>query len=82
MNNHLGSKYGTRLDSIKQQAKQYIFDLDANEWYLKYKIKISSAGRVSAATTGGPFAITDDFKVLYIDQDIDLIQQLLPTHLI
>jgi mRNA-degrading endonuclease HigB of HigAB toxin-antitoxin module len=82
MNNHLGSKYGTRLDSIKQQAKQYIFDLDANEWYLKYKIKISSAGRVSAATTGGPFAITDDFKVLYIDQDIDLIRQLLPTHLV
>lgn len=82
MNNHLGSKYGTRLDSIKQQAKQYIFDLDANEWYLKYKIKISSAGRLSSATTSGPFAVTDDFKVLYIDQDMDLIRQLLPTHLL
>ena len=82
MNNHLGSKYGTRLDLIKQQAKQYIFDLDANQWYLKYKIKISSAGRLSAATMAGPFAITDDFQVLYIDRDIDLIQQLLPTHLL
>lgn len=80
MTNGFGDKYGTGISSIKKQAKQYIFDLDKNAWYRDYKIKISSAGRRGNDPKSNVFAVTDDFRILCLDRDLDEIIDLLPEH--
>lgn len=79
-NNGPGVKHGTDLGSLKQHPKQYIYDYDHNPWYRQYKTKINSPGRAYNSSTLRPFAITDEFEILYLERDLDLILELLPTH--
>jgi hypothetical protein len=72
-------KYGKDLGSFKLWPKKYIYDYDRNEYYYRYKTKISSPGRDYNSLDQKPFAITDDFKILYLEQDLDRIIELLPT---
>lgn len=80
-NNGTNVKHGLDLGSLKTWPKKYIYEVDSNEDYLRYKIKMNSEGRVYNDKTNEPFAITDDFKLLYLNQDLDQIINLLPTHI-
>jgi hypothetical protein len=80
-NNGAGVKHGTSLGSLKHHPKRYIYEFDSNEYYYQYKTKISSVGQVYDLPSQAPFAITDQFKILYLNKDLDQICNLLPTHL-
>lgn len=74
-------KHGNTLASFKRDAKKYCYDYTKDQWNYLYKTKVSSKGRPYKADNSLPFAITNDFCVLGLDQDLDEIIQLLPTHL-
>jgi hypothetical protein len=75
------AKHGSTLSSFKRDAKKYCFDYTGDEWYSKYKTKVSSRGRPFQHDSGQPFAITDDFRVLDLTRDLPEILNLWPTHL-
>jgi hypothetical protein len=75
------SKHGNTLSSFKRDAKKYCFDYTHDEWYSNYKTKVSSRGRPFKHDPGQPFAITDDFRVLDLTQDLPEILNLWHTHL-
>ena len=82
-NNGAGVKHGTTLGSIKHHPKKYIYDYDSNEYYYRYKTKINSNGRIhNNPHIRQPFALTDQFEILYLEKDLDQIVKLLPTHVI
>jgi hypothetical protein len=70
------------INSLRQDAKQYIFDVDKNSWYKDYKIKISSPGRKGLSSTPQVFAITNDFRTLYLESDLSEIKNLLSQVLV
>jgi hypothetical protein len=74
-------KHGKDLGSFKKHPKQYIYDFDKNSYYWKYKTKVDSAGRKFNTMHDKPFAITDSFKILYLEKDLPQILSLLPTHI-
>jgi hypothetical protein len=80
-NNKPGIKFGQDFSSIKHVAKKYIFDYTKDQWYYQYKTKLNSAGRAGLDQSSLPFAVTDDFRVLCIEKDLDLIQDLLPKYI-
>jgi hypothetical protein len=80
-NNGAGVKHGKTVGSFKHHPKTYIYEFDSNEYYYRYKTKINSSGRVYASSVPGPFAITDNFELLYLEKNLDQIIELLPTHI-
>ena len=81
-NNKVGIKYGTNLASLKIVAKKYIYNYTKDQWYFKYKTKQSSAGRRGLMTDDVPFAVTNQFDILYLKKDIDKIKQYLPDYIL
>lgn len=82
MVNNNQEKYGTNLGDFKKASKKYIYEYNRDEWYYKYKLKMGSPGRNQQnARTLGAFAITDEFKILYLDQDFEDICEMLPRYL-
>jgi hypothetical protein len=81
-NNGAGIKHGNTLGSFKHHPKKYIYDYDLNEYYYRYKTKINSSGRNYASFKITPFAITNNFELLYLNKDLDRIVELLPTHIL
>jgi hypothetical protein len=77
----VGAKHNNTLRSFKKDAKKYCYDYTNDVWNYRYQIKISSRGRPGYIKTGQPFAVTDDFRVLDLEKDLDLILDLWPTHL-
>lgn len=73
-------KHGKTVASFKQDAKRYCYDLTKDHWNLVYKTKVSSRGRVWFQDTHQPFAVTDDFKVLNLTNDLAEILSLWHTH--
>jgi hypothetical protein len=80
-NNGAMVKHTDKLGSFKHHPKQYIYEYDRNEYYYRYKIKLISTGRAYKSVADKPFAITDQFEILYLEKDINQILELLPTHL-
>ena len=80
-NNGPGVKHGNHLGSFKQHPKKYIFDYDKNEFYWRYKTKVNSPGRTYNQQCDQPFAITDQFDILYLTKNLDQILELIPTHI-
>jgi hypothetical protein len=71
-----GSHYGSDLGGYKLALKEYIYSVDHNEYYLKFKTKsISSTRHVIPRTW---FCILDDLTRLSLDKDLDQILELLP----
>lgn len=59
-NNNNGQKIiGTTQGSYKHAARKYIYDLDHNEWYFNYKIKIASM----------PFIVARNYRKHFKDFD-------------
>ena len=80
-NNGAGVKHGSDLGSFKKHPKKYIYDYDHNEYYWHYKTKINSPGRNYNSLVDKPFAITDEFDILYLEKDLDTILKLCSTHI-
>jgi hypothetical protein len=74
-------KHGHNLGSLKHYPKSYIYEYDRNEYYYKYKTKINSSGRNYNNLNQQPFAITDQFEVLSLENNLNRIIELLPSHL-
>ena len=75
------SKHGTTLASFKQDAKKYCYDYTHDYWNYLYRTKVSSKGRPIKVDNSFPFAITDDFRVLSLTNNLEEIINLLPTHI-
>jgi len=80
-NNLRDQKYGSNLCHYKLAAKQYIFDLDKNPYFFKYKTKLFSSNYKWYRPGKVWYCMTDDFELLNIDDHWPIIQDLLPDHL-
>ena len=80
-NNTQNRKYGSNVGHYKLAAKQYIFDLDKNPYFLKYKTKLFSNNYKWPRPGKVWYCMTDDFKLLNIDDHWPIIRDLLPDHL-
>jgi len=77
-NNNNGNKIGGSAATYKQVARDYIFDLDGNDAYYMFKLKIENVGlmfsRQDVSNTNinqrpnARFGISDKYDVMYIDQ--------------
>lgn len=79
-NNFLGTKYGFTVGEYKYQAKQYIFDVDKNPYYFKYKTKTHSGDYIWSSNKKW-YCITDDLRLLNRQDHWDIIKDLLPEHI-
>jgi len=76
-NNNNGQKIISTVSSYKQVAKNYIWELDKNDWYRDFKIKLESLGHVVMKQNVSnidaklrPVAragLTTNYEMLYID---------------
>ena len=74
-------KHQGKFGTLKHHAKDYIFDYTKDKFYRDNKIKVISSSQSPNSLQGRPFAITDQFKILYLDRDLETILQLLPDHM-
>lgn len=78
-NNNSLEKYGESVGEYKKSAKSYIFEFDKDKYYMKYKAKASSMSYLVPCPD--PWvAVTDDLKILRLEQDRDRVNELLPLH--
>lgn len=80
-NNLLGAKYGSNVGQYKYQAKKYIFDLDKNSYYFKYKTKTFSGDAILRHQRKKWYCITDDLSLLNLEDHWHIIEKLLPEHI-
>jgi hypothetical protein len=76
-NNNNGQKVGNSAATYKQAARDYIYDLDRNDWYKTFKIKIPSMNlntyrqQVDINSLNGRptsrFGLTTDWELLMIE---------------
>jgi hypothetical protein len=77
VNNNNGQKIKKTLASYKQAAKDYIYDLDKNEWYKNFKIKLESLWVIGHQQDVSKLehdkrpvcrvGLTKDYQLMYID---------------
>jgi hypothetical protein len=81
-NNQSGIKYGDTLGDYKLIAKKYIYDLDHNEHYLKFKQKTDSLSITASLETecNDWVCMLDDYTKLNLKSNRDQIIELLPAH--
>jgi len=64
----------------KHAAKLYIYSVDHDDYYYKFKTKTSSAWAFPGKIAYAWAALTTDGRVLYLHRDFDEIHRLLPGH--
>jgi len=79
-NNHARYKGGSTPGDDKIAAKQYINSVYPDSYYLSYKTKIDSTGRLGHRSKLDWVAMLDDFTVLKFPQDSALLRDLVHLH--
>jgi hypothetical protein len=78
-NRRNGVKSGSHIGQYKLPVKQYIFDVDHNEYYFNFKLKTAST---ALHVSGKPnICMLEDLSILTAEKNQDLILQLLPDHI-
>jgi hypothetical protein len=72
---------GGSLGSYKKVSKQYIYEFDQDAHYLKFKTKTDSDSRGPRHKKTSWFCVLDDYSTLTLEDDLDRIIELLPTHI-
>jgi len=77
VNNNNGQNIKKTLASYKQAAKDYIYDLDKNEWYKNFKIKLESLWMIGHQQDISKLehdkrpvcrvGLTEDYQLMHID---------------
>ena len=74
VNNNNGQKIEKTASSYKKAAKDYIWDLDRNDWYRNFKVKIESLWNIATTQSvidgqlpNSRVGITKDWKILSIE---------------
>lgn len=77
VNNNNGTKIESTVISYKKAAREYIYEVDKNDWYRKYKLKLESlnfiVGRQSVLDIPSSYlpsariALTTDYQILSVD---------------
>lgn len=64
-NNNVGEKIGNSLSTYKMAGRRYIYELDKNEWYFKYKFKLSSLRNIIPLSLGknNVFGLDQDYRL-------------------
>jgi hypothetical protein len=88
-NNNNGQKIRSTLSTYKVAAREYIWDVDHNDWYKNFKIKLESLWNIginqnvsTVPENRRPVArvgLTKDYEMLYIDDPS--VQEFYRTHL-
>jgi len=73
-------KLGSDLSEYKLAAKKYIYSVDHNKYYFKFKTKLGS-GDIWREDLSNWCCVTDNWDALYIEHDAEQIVSLLPGHL-
>lgn len=81
-NNNTGEKYGSNIGEYKLATKKYIYSVDNNEYYYRFKLKTNSLSRSVNRKVPEWFCLLDDFTVLHIEKDLEQILSLLPEHIV
>lgn len=82
VNNNNGQKIKTTLSSYKMAARNYIWDLDHNDWYRSFKIKLESLWTIAQQQDVSKMeldrrpvsrvGLTKDYQMMYItDPDVE-----------
>ena len=86
VNNNNGQKIEKTSSSYKKAAKDYIWDLDRNDWYRNFKVKIESLWNIATTQSiindcrpNSRVGLTKDWKILLIDDPE--VQQYYKHHL-
>lgn len=79
-NNHVRFKGGAVPGDDKIAAKQYINGIYTDSYYLNYKTKIDSAGRLQPRQKLDWVAMLDDKSVLKMPRDLAQLRELIPLH--
>jgi hypothetical protein len=86
VNNNNGQKIEKTSSSYKKAAKDYIWDLDRNDWYRNFKVKIESLWNIATTQSiindcrpNSRVGLTKDWKILLIDDPE--VQQYYKYHL-
>ena len=79
VNNNNGQKIKKTLSTYKMAAREYIWDLDRNDWYKNFKVKLESLWIVGHQQNVDNIpnnlrpvsrvGLTKDFEMLYIDDE-------------
>jgi len=77
---NIEEKLGTTVSDYKLAAKKYIYELDKNKYYFKYKTKMASSDIFSSHLDSPWCCITDNWDILNLEEHQDLIVSLLPDH--
>jgi hypothetical protein len=64
----------------KLELKQYIHEFNHDDYYFTFKTKGTSLGRMPDRSNW--FCMLDDFTTLSLDNDLEQIQELLPTYVV
>lgn len=72
-------KDGPCAGDYKKSSKQYIHDFDHNDYYLNFKTKGHSTAQMQQPQSW--ICMLDDLSTLTVEDDLDLILELLSTHL-
>jgi hypothetical protein len=74
VNNNNGQKIEKTASTYKKAAKDYIWDLDRNDWYRNFKVKIESLWNIATTQSvvdgyhpNSRVGLTKDWKILSID---------------
>jgi hypothetical protein len=73
-------KLGSGLSEYKLAAKKYIYSVDNNKYYFKFKTKLGSSD-IWRKNLNNWCCVTDNWDTLYIEHDAEQIVSLLPDHL-
>lgn len=81
VNNITGEKFGTNFSEAKLAAKKYIYDVDKNKYYRKYKTKMGSTDIHKFGLRPSWCCMLDNYDLLNLKDHGDQILELLPNHL-
>lgn len=82
MNNNVrGQKYGKDIGEYKLATKKYIYSVDNDEYYYRFKMKTNSLSRSVNRSAPTWFCLLNDFTVLHIEKDLEQILSLLQQHI-
>lgn len=78
---NVSEKIGTNMSDYKLAAKKYIYDVDHNKYYFKFKTKMASGDIFSTLTTASWCCVTDNWDLLNLEDHAEQIVSMLPNHL-
>jgi hypothetical protein len=80
--NNVGEKLGSTVSEYKLAAKKYIYSVDNNSHYFKFKTKMPSIDMINRKWVDHWCCIDDQWNLLNLTDHREQIISMLPDHLV